>query len=326
MRKSTLEKLNLFALAAILIGIFCVVADLSPKWELTSPKPNDQSSPGFWVDSPYVVGGNPYKGQLHAHTTNSDGSLTPTQLATIYRNVGYHFLVITDHDYLTPDPGVPGILHINGVEESAREGHIVAVGPSSQQRGLRPAQDIINGVVAEGGIACLAHPDYQQVDWTESEINSLVNFDLIEVYNGKVNQVSEGMWDYALTNPFLRKVWGVAVDDLHRPNQLDKGYVVVFADSLSVNSILTSLKVGNFYATQGTDMWLSVSGKTITVATSAPSLIEWKKVGGTVIRTDMNKTSSSYTLVGDEVYVRIVITRNSDAKKAWSQPLFIQKE
>jgi len=40
------------------------------------------------------------KGQLHAHTTLSDGTMTPQDVADIYAGLGYDFLAFTDHDHL----------------------------------------------------------------------------------------------------------------------------------------------------------------------------------------------------------------------------------
>lgn len=40
------------------------------------------------------------KGQLHVHTTFSDGSLTPQEAADIYSILGFDFIAITDHDHL----------------------------------------------------------------------------------------------------------------------------------------------------------------------------------------------------------------------------------
>jgi hypothetical protein len=40
------------------------------------------------------------KGQLHTHTTCSDGSLTPQEVADIYARMGFDFLAFTDHDHL----------------------------------------------------------------------------------------------------------------------------------------------------------------------------------------------------------------------------------
>lgn len=44
-----------------------------------------------------------YRGNTHTHTVNSDGNSTADVVATWYREHGYQFLFITDHEYLT-DP------------------------------------------------------------------------------------------------------------------------------------------------------------------------------------------------------------------------------
>jgi hypothetical protein len=43
-----------------------------------------------------------YKGQTHAHTLNSDGDSTADEVIRWYRQQRYHFLVLSDHDVLTP--------------------------------------------------------------------------------------------------------------------------------------------------------------------------------------------------------------------------------
>jgi hypothetical protein len=40
------------------------------------------------------------KGQLHIHTTYSDGRLTPQEAADAYKRQGYDFIAFTDHDHL----------------------------------------------------------------------------------------------------------------------------------------------------------------------------------------------------------------------------------
>lgn len=43
----------------------------------------------------------PYlKGNLHAHTSFSDGVHTPAEMVAIYKDLDYDFVAITDHDYL----------------------------------------------------------------------------------------------------------------------------------------------------------------------------------------------------------------------------------
>ena len=43
---------------------------------------------------------NAYKANLHAHSTLSDGNLTPEELAKAYREHGYSVLAITDHEFM----------------------------------------------------------------------------------------------------------------------------------------------------------------------------------------------------------------------------------
>jgi len=45
---------------------------------------------GFW-----------FKGNLHTHTTNSDGALSPEQTIRLYKKNGYDFLSITEHEVVT---------------------------------------------------------------------------------------------------------------------------------------------------------------------------------------------------------------------------------
>ena len=46
---------------------------------------------------PFDKPGRFYKGNLHVHSANSDGTLPPEELARVYREAGYDFLAITDH-------------------------------------------------------------------------------------------------------------------------------------------------------------------------------------------------------------------------------------
>lgn len=39
-----------------------------------------------------------YKGNLHSHTTNSDGHLTPEEAVALFKSQGYHFLCLSEHD------------------------------------------------------------------------------------------------------------------------------------------------------------------------------------------------------------------------------------
>ena len=57
-----------------------------------------------------------YKGNTHAHSTRSDGRLTPEAVARLYRDAGYDFLAITDHWCVGPAWNFEGMCVLSGAE------------------------------------------------------------------------------------------------------------------------------------------------------------------------------------------------------------------
>src|SRR6476659_1988485 len=55
-----------------------------------------------------------YKGNTHTHTLNSDGDSTPDEVVRWYRENGYNFLVLSDHNFLT---SVEGLNALHGADE-----------------------------------------------------------------------------------------------------------------------------------------------------------------------------------------------------------------
>src|SRR5687767_15962559 len=55
-----------------------------------------------------------FKGNTHTHTVNSDGDSTPDEVVRWYREHGYQFLVLTDHNYLT---GIEGLNAVHGAAD-----------------------------------------------------------------------------------------------------------------------------------------------------------------------------------------------------------------
>ena len=53
------------------------------------------------ISNPYAVPGEFRKAQLHCHTTESDGRFRPEDLLRMYRDAGYSFVCITDHNRVT---------------------------------------------------------------------------------------------------------------------------------------------------------------------------------------------------------------------------------
>lgn len=276
--------------------------------------------------NPYVPKANSYKGQLHTHTTNSDGVDTPAALETAYKNAGYNFVVITDHNFLTPDPGVADILHISGVEESGIGAHINSF-PRTAETAKTALQGIINDIEDDSGLACPAHPDLNIALITEETLLTLYDYQLVEIYNAHVAQNSEDKWDTILTAH--KPIFGTAVDDCHdiAGAAFNKGFVVVNADSPTQADIIEALNSGNFYCQQtgAPTLSVSVSGNVITVTANMSSNIRFIGKRGKSLKYEAGVTTSSYTVKGNERYVRIrAIDAATGTKYSWSQPIFIK--
>ncbi len=109
-----------------------------------------------------------YKGNLHMHTTCSDGQKTPEEAVAVYREKGYDFLALTDHWHMGKSWQEEGFLMLSGAEydngADLKEGiyHIVGVGmerePQLEKTPRPKAQTIIDSIREAGGMAILAHP------------------------------------------------------------------------------------------------------------------------------------------------------------------------
>lgn len=88
-----------------------------------------------------------YKGQIHVHTSEgADGEFSPTWVETEYRNKGYTFISLTDHNEITdlePPIGCDNdghcILHIPGEENgNLCPNHILVIGIDLDRLGCDP--------------------------------------------------------------------------------------------------------------------------------------------------------------------------------------------
>jgi len=279
----------------------------------------------YRIFNPYVAKTNVYKGQLHCHSTESDGVDTPTEIVTAYKNAGYDFVCLTDHDNLTADPEVADILFIPGVEETsslptAHIGHINA----DAQLGKTSAQTIIESIIVEtNALASLNHAVSYSSLRPDNYLN-LEDLQLMEILSP--NGSDEIPWVELLDSG--KPIWCIAEDDCHDIGgaNFNKYLVKVYADSCTITNIIDSLRNGNFYAMEvdgSTITDLSLSGNTISITVSDSSNIEWLGKGNRALQTDNAVTTASYTIKGNERYVRLRIKNVASSDYTFTQPIFI---
>jgi hypothetical protein len=103
-------------------------------------------------------------GVFHIHSSRSDGTGTPDEIAAAARRAGLQFIVLTDHGDGTRQPDPPryrdGVLCLDAVEISTTDGHYIAVGiPKAPYPLAGEGRDVVEDVKRLGGFGVVAHPD-----------------------------------------------------------------------------------------------------------------------------------------------------------------------
>ena len=130
---------------------------------------------------------NVVRGAYHIHTTRSDGSGTPDDVAAAAARAGLQFVILTDHGDGTRPPDPPsyrsGVLTIDAVELNTAGGHYAALGlPAAPYPLAGTAHDVIEDVRRLGGFGIAAHPGSPRpsLRWTAWD----AAFDGLEWING----------------------------------------------------------------------------------------------------------------------------------------------
>ena len=300
-----------------------------------------------------------YKGNTHTHTLNTDGRDVPYEVAKWYRERGYNFVVMTDHEYITPVAPLNDLLGRNGqflvisgqeVTDSSEKkpvhtnglGLTTVVMPSKLATKVEALQKNIDNIRAAGGIPQLNHPNF---GWalSASEIRQLKGLRLMEIYNGHplVNNLggggmpsAEAIWDELLTSGM--RIYGIGDDDVHQLHSKGEAiealpgqaWIYVRASELTSTAILTAIDNGQFYASTGvelTDYKADRSEVSIKVKalTNSKYTIRFIGSGGKVLQESF-EPNAVYKIKGDEGYVRAKVLE-SNGKVAWTQPIMLVK-
>ncbi len=286
-----------------------------------------------------------YKAQMHCHSTNSDGANTPQALAEKYKAEGYEIMMITDHNHLTLplEVNVPGVLCIAS-EEITFDRHMNGF---FLTKNIVPfsgftCQQAIDSVKAQGGLIMLNHyceGPVTEDSWAVSA-QELLTFnngpDMLEIWNTGTETIQthddKSIWDAVLTAG--KKVWGCATDDYH-PSvsdfiEFNKGWNMIWLDSLTEENVFNALINGNFYASTGVEIsHYSVTDygdhKIINIQSNADKIAFWGPNHQKI--TEFNSSNATFTLQNHQ-YIRAELTITGvlgmGNKYAWTQPEFLE--
>nr|WP_122012123.1 CehA/McbA family metallohydrolase [Maliibacterium massiliense] len=291
------------------------------------------------------------KGNLHTHTSLTDGALGPQEVVDIYRRAGYDFIALSEHflyvrgdqyaqngmlvmpaiEVNFDDPANYHYDHILGILVEPDKGgypDMARVVPYPRYSGAG-VQQIIDELHARGHFVIYAHPRWSRRD--VSQILHYQHLDALEIYNHSAEHnvcagYADQYWDAFLRRN--RRLYCTAADDAHHFND-DRlgGWVCVKATERSRQGIAQALRSGRFYASNGPEIHdIRVQDGVFSVRCSEAReihLITYEYWGRNIkAAPGAYITSAEMPLRGDELYARAEVIDHA-GRKAWSQPLYL---
>lgn len=300
-----------------------------------------------------------YRGNLHLHSTRSDGTRSPEQVVNDYRSRGYDFISLTDHflpasrfrkddprfiditDVRQFDNGdfvtIPGAEIHGDAMENGELWHFVANGLpldfpawTPEERGI----DIAKRAVDAGAFVSLAHPYWNAVSETDALAAASVVHS-VEIYNHASEvgvQRGYGLHQAEVLLAKGNRLSLNAADDAHFKHPMSTfmdgfgGWVQVKAASLTAGALVAALKAGQFYASQGPEFdRVQTIDNTVRITCSPVSQIVVSGIGATYQRFhEVSMIEAEAKLPSRETtpYIRITIV-DADGRSAWTNPIWL---
>ncbi len=275
-----------------------------------------------------------YRGNTHTHAQFSDDndSNDVPVIASWYREAGYDFLVLSEHNDHVAIKQVfrhdeaalpPDFIMLSGLELSNSRHH-TALGIDHYIGDETSLKDGVSKIIAAGGVPILNHPQDPVV--TAANFIAIEGLNHLEVLNGGRpghTPATEILWDNILSAPDGRMVYAVASDDNHyKEANVARGWIVVRSPALTEEAIEENIRNGNFYASSGIVLNdYQVGNSSVSIDSENGDSIIFIGKNGLVLDRISGK-SATYHWNGDELYVRAKIT-NLEGEAAWTQPVFV---
>lgn len=306
--------------------------------------------------APFSLPGRFWRGNLHTHSTLSDGALPVEKVVEAYQRAGYDFLQMSEHfmphfDWPIADTRKfrsNSFTTLIGAELHAPTTsvgelwHIVAAGlpldfaPRGENE---TGEEIAQRAAKQGAFISIAHPGWSQLTLEDGLALEVAHS--VEIYNtGCDVENDRGDGSYLLDQLLNRgkRLSCNATDDahfIHGDHDAFGGWVQVRAQSLDPDDLLAALKAGQFYSSQGPQIYqMSLNNDELHVVCSPVDSISL--VGGTSrtqtkighaineARLDLSKLDNGWIAATPSKWLRLVI-RDAAGKKAWTNPIWLDE-
>ena len=301
----------------------------------------------------FSIPGNFYKGNLHTHSTRSDGILDPIQVCQRYKDKGYDFIALTDHfvglyDYPIVDTEkfrsnkfttILGAEVHSGSMENGEIWHILAVGlpkdfaPPNAPHFLpinnqESASELAMRCKKAGAFVVIAHPQWSGMSLSDARTLAPYSHS-VEIYNHGCAVDCDRpdgtyMLDLLLGDDF--KLSAIATDDAHfKTNDYFGGWVNVKAESNDPNALVNALKEGHFYSSCGPEIYnLTLEKSSIKVCCSKVKtvlILGYGSSSNVIHGDDLTSTEVSLEPFFNSNWIRLVVI-DKDGNRAWTNPIW----
>lgn len=305
-------------------------------------------------DPAFTAAGRFWRGNLHTHSTRSDGVLVPEEVCRRYKAEGYDFLALTDHfvgiygypivdtlpmrdaDFTT----ILGAELHSGAMANGELWHILAVGlptdfaPSNSPSfipvaGQETGPEIAARAVAAGAFVAIAHPQWSGL--TLADARSITAAHAVEIYNHGCATGCDRGDGFAIADLLLtegRCLSMIATDDAHfsEPDHFG-GWVMVKSEANTPEALLAALKAGHFYSSQGPELRdVRIEADHIVVECSA--VVSVVAIGhGTGAKAvhghSLTRAEVPLARLNNSPWLRVAVI-DAAGKRAWSNPIWVE--
>ncbi|MFN0116620.1 MAG: CehA/McbA family metallohydrolase [Paracoccaceae bacterium] len=301
----------------------------------------------------FTAPGRFWRGNLHTHSTRSDGVLDPAEVCRRYRDEGYDFLALTDHliglyGYPIVDTGkfrtnrfttIPGAELHSGPMANGELWHILAVGlpkdfapPNAPDfhvhDGMETGAEIAARARAAGAYVAIAHPQWSGL--TLADARGIAAAHAVEIYNHGCWAGCDRADGFAINDLLLsegRKLTLCATDDahFHEPDHFG-GWVMVKAEENDPDALLEALKAGMSYSSQGPEIRrIEINDRTVEVECSAAAsvIVQGRGTGAKGVHGhSMTRASVPLDRLHGSPWLRVTVV-DAAGKRAWSNPYWV---
>jgi hypothetical protein len=298
---------------------------------------------------PFARPGRFLRGNIHSHSTLSDGGYSVEEVCRLYQEVGYDFISLTDHFLPHYNFPIADTRHCRNAEFTTLIGaelhageiemggiwHLVAAGlplDFARPHEGETAAEIAARALATGAFVAAAHPQWYCL--TERDLESLGPVHAIEVYNGVAIDHNDRAESWHITDIMLgrgHRYLAYAADDFHGvKNRHDfvRGWVWVKATENTPEALLDALKAGYFYSSTGPQIFDAEvrAGEEIVVRCSpADEIFVTGKGSSSVAAYGNGFIEATFDIRKfNSPYGRITV-RDAQGGRAWTNPFWFDR-